>query len=272
MIKILRNQIIMSVKDSSYIRCVFYTFFSAIMIVMMTWTLGNVMPDFLGEALSKMNEQGNINLGFIVFESLEQIEAMNAENMLRLVYSSPFIAIIIGVFAVEAYSKNTVDGYFAFLLSKRVTKWNVYLSRIFSTYFLAIVLYILYGVFCYSAALIAFGKYAIGNWIPIVATIFIQVFVLLGMVSFFTLFICVFRKVISTVVFVILASIGVPAVTSFIAVLAEADIIRYYWIGTCSTYFGNESIKGISVAGIAILYSLVSIYIGGTVFSKRDLY
>lgn len=272
MIKILRNQIIMSVKDSSYIRCVFYTFFSAIMIVMMTWTLGNAMPDFLGEALSKMNEQGNINLGFIVFESLEQIEAMNAENMLKLAYSSPFIAIIIGVFAVEAYSKNAVDGYFAFLLSKRVTKWNVYLSRVFSSYILAIALYILYGLICYSAAVVAFGKYAIGNWVPIVTTLFVQIFVLLGLASFYTLCICVFKKTISTVVFVILACIGTPAVASFIASLSEADIIRYYWIGTCSTYFGNESIKGISVVGIAILYFFVSMCIGGTVFSKRDLY
>lgn len=263
--RIVKNQFAISVKDASFLRCIFYTIFSAICLVLITWMLGNYLPEMFGEALSQMNENGKIDLGYIVFESFEQIKDMTAESMLNIAYSSPMISIIIGVLTVELFGKNCEDGYFQLLMSRRVSRIRIYLCRIITTMVMAIILYWVFGVVCVIASQFGFGlQFVKVNFIHVL----VQCLVVVALVSFFSLSICILRKTVRTVVATILTVIGVPELMKFLASLFQKNKIRYLWIGSCVT---NASENDIFILGIAMVYIVFSIGLGCIVFVKSDM-
>lgn len=268
MTKIVKNQIIMLIKDSSFIRCCIYSIFSALGLVMMTWALGNAMPDVFLDALSAMNERGTINLGYIQFESIEQINTMTTNNMFALAYSSPFIVVIMSVFSVESYWKNCKNGYYQFLMSRRVSRKRIFLSQVGAASLINLSTYFLFGCVCFISSQFSFGFS--GSWLSVLGALR-QLIVVVAITSVFTFGICVFKKIVSTVIFVILVSIGTPALMEFIGALFQNEKIKYLWIGTCATYTGSEIRIWTYIIIVSVFYIFLSALGGSYIFSKQDM-
>lgn len=268
MTKIMKNQMIMLIKDPSFIRSCIYSIISALGLVMMTWALGNAMPDMFLDALSAMNEKGNINLGYIQFESIEQVNAMTTNNMFALAYASPFIVVIMSVFSVESYWKNCKNGYYQFLMSRRMSRKKIYLSQIGVASIINLSTYFLFGCVCFISSQFSFGFS--GSWLMILGTLR-QFIVIVAITAVFTFCICVFRKIVSTVIFAILVSIGAPALMEFITALFQNEKIKYLWIGTCATYTGDEIQIWGCIIVVSVLYIVISVLAGSYIISKQDM-
>ena len=268
MTKIMKNQVLMLIKDFSYIRICMYSILSALTLVMMTWILGRAIPDVFLNALSTMNERGGINLGYIQFESVEQINTMTTDNMFDLAYSSPFIGVIMSVFSVESYWKNCKNGYYQFLMSRRVLRNSMYLSQVVATSLVNLSIYFLFGCVCFISSQFSFGFS--GSWLMVFGTLR-QLIVITAITSVFIFSICAFKKIVSTVIFAILVSIGAPVLMEFIAELFRNEKIKYLWIGTCATYTGSEIQIWAYITGVSVLYIFLSVLGGSYMFSKQDI-
>lgn len=273
MIRLIKNQTIMSLKDSSFFRCILYVVFSALIIVMMTWALGNALPALLSEAISEISSSGKISLGFVEFDSIEQIQTMNVGTLLQIAYASPLITMIIAVFTIESFGKNMEDGYFAFLVTKRISKWKIYNAKIITSYLLALAMFFTYGLSIYIITTVMYGDYsAESSQHPVVFMWLIaQLLILLGIVCFYSMCICLFKKIVSTIIFCILMAVGAPPVMSFLAVIFDYEVLNCLWIGNCSTGCSVWIGKIFPVILIAFVYICFSSLLGGIIFMKRDL-
>ncbi|MDE7340635.1 MAG: ABC transporter permease [Lachnospiraceae bacterium] len=273
MIRLIKNQTIMSLKDSSFFRCILYVVLSALMIVMMTWTLGNALPALFSEAISEISSSGKISLGFIEFDSLEQIQAMNAGTLLQIAYASPLITMIIGIFTIESFSKNRENGYFAFLVTKKVSKWRMYTAKIIASYLLSLAMFFTYGLLILIITTLMYDGHGFESSQPpaVFMWLITQLLVLFGIVCFYSMCICLFGKIVKTIVFCVLMAVGAPTVMSFLAAIFEREVINCLWIGNCSTGCNAWIDKIIPIIFITLVYICLSLFIGGIIFMNRNI-
>lgn len=270
MIRLVRNDIIISIKTSCFKRYLIYFAGLALSVVGTLWVLQNAMPAALQEALSYLGAEGEIDLGFISLGSLEDIRNLDLSKLIKISFSNNILLILLSFFAIENFNRSLNNGYFDFLISKRISRAKIYCSKIAVSFICTLIFFVEYIVCVVLMGIILFGmsvfiQMSIGSVLVIILKFMLG---MLAFVSLFTMLMSLFRHSMSAIISCILMVVGMPVFTNFLGILTGNELWEYLWIGGCINNLQHSVLYG-SLSAIA--YTVLSLVFGIISFVKQDL-
>lgn len=238
------------------------------------WVLKNMLPDVIQRAIEATSKDGSINLGFVKFESIDAISHMNITSLLEMAFSSPFLVLICAIFAIECISRLNNNGFWEYLLIKNVKKTKMYLGTMLSTFLASEILVLVYLLTTLIAGAVALGFESLGGAevLNFVKFILLQVIVMLGVVSFFTLIIHLARNTTSSIISAVVLAMGMSEVTSIIAGITGIELVRFLWIGADLGYLLSANAgQTVLILIVSLICAVLSNLLGMAYFKVVDL-